>query len=760
MPDIKKIKLGNVTYDIVDGTHKNIIILEDNGSTTAGAWLAKTDRISAYVDGQLFLYRVTVAGASATTLNITGASGTALGAAAIYRTASAGTKLSTQYPVGAYVLLYYCKPSSGDGYFVVVNDYPTDNDKQTSATSIAKGTKLYLLGSKTQTSSGTTTYTYSQAYIGTDGCLYSNGDKVSIVGHDHDVTTANAAPNAHTHNVVVQGTTAAESQTAVAAATAIGVKSSSSAAPGGHAHNYDKATGITLTANASTATGRIKYVESITDTPPSLGGTTTFITGVNGGSGSLKSYDAATGGDAKTTSGRIPYVHSISAGSASGTGTGSAAPSGHKHSYSYKTYSLSGDGGSNAVKYMKVSTTAAGTGTVGISGGSGSLTNDGTSANGIKFVEAQGTFTAGTTPPKAATFSGTKTNALVTSATTKYAHWSAGSLPALTITTKTPHKITAWSAGTTPVQSAALGYTSTNSGNGSGTTGDLASYSAGVLTINKTVNSGSHTHTYDKANSAVTLTRGTAPSLTYEEVSIGSASGWSTGSLPSWSINTTSTNGTAVLTAVTKGDYTPGGTISFTAGTAPSMGAATTKYLKHSHTAASLTGTKTFATSGISSVGLSASDVSTDGPGYVESVINAAYSLVASDASGTTAANSGTAVSTISGVSYTAPAATTYYLDHTHTAASSSGSGTVTLSNGTTTATTKYLSAVPTHTSTASSANSGTNFNAATAVQITSTANVAPTAHTHGYGSATALTTDANSGTAVAAVTDVKPSTN
>lgn len=37
-----------------------------------------------------------------------------------------------------------------------------------------------------------------------------------------------------------------------------------------------------------------------------------------------------------------------------------------------------------------------------ISGGSGSLTSDTTSTNGIKYVEAQGTFSAGTTPPKSA----------------------------------------------------------------------------------------------------------------------------------------------------------------------------------------------------------------------------------------------------------------------------------------------------------------------------------------------------------------------
>ncbi len=36
MADIKKIKLGDTSYDVVDGVHKNVIILEDNSSGTAG----------------------------------------------------------------------------------------------------------------------------------------------------------------------------------------------------------------------------------------------------------------------------------------------------------------------------------------------------------------------------------------------------------------------------------------------------------------------------------------------------------------------------------------------------------------------------------------------------------------------------------------------------------------------------------------------------------------------------------------------------
>jgi hypothetical protein len=759
MPDIKKIKLGSITYDIVDGTHKNIIILEDNGSTAAGTWLAKTNRISAYEDGQLFIYRVTVAGASATTLNVTGANGSALGARGVFRGGGTSSKLTTQYAVGSQILLYFCKPkSTDDGYFVTINDYPADSDKKTSSGNTSS--KIFLIGATTQSSSGQTTYSHDTAYVGTDGCLYSGSTKVSVVGHIHDVTAASAAPNAHTHTVTVKGTTGANSGTAVAAATAVKVSSTSSVAPGGHTHTYDKATGVTLTANTEAASGRLTYVESVTHTKPSLSGTTTFIKSVSGGSGSLKAYDAETNGTVVDESGRIKYVDSITSGSAVGTGTGSAAPNGHTHSYARNTYSLTGSNTSHVARYLKATTTAASTGTVGISGGSGSLTNDGTSANGLEYVEKQGTFSAGTTPVASATFSGTKTTALVTSATSRYLHWEDGSLPTLTVTSTGVVTGVTFNAGTTPKSGATPNHTSTASGSATSTTGTIASYASGVLSINATTSVAGHTHTYDKTSS-ITLTAGTAPSLTTSTTNVGSASGWSAGSLPSLAINTTSTgNLSTIITGVTKGDYTPGGSISLTRGTAPSMGAATTKYLKHSHVAASLTGTKTFVTSAISGVSLAASTTSTDGPAYVQSMTNSNLALSKGNTEGATSgANNGTAVPTISGVSYTAPAATTYWLDHTHTPASGTN-GTVSLSQGSITTSTKYLSAVPTYTTTTSAANSGTNVNAATAVAVDTTANVAPAGHTHSYGSDTALTTSGNSGTAIAAVTEVKAATN
>lgn len=132
MANIKKIKLGDTTYDICDGINKNIIILSDNSSATAGTWLAKTNQISAYADGQLFMYKIAVAGASTTTLNITGSDGSALGAKNVYRYGT--TKLTTHYGVGQYILLTY---NSTNDCFRVVNDY--DSNTTYSNVSLGQG---------------------------------------------------------------------------------------------------------------------------------------------------------------------------------------------------------------------------------------------------------------------------------------------------------------------------------------------------------------------------------------------------------------------------------------------------------------------------------------------------------------------------------------------------------------------------------------------------------------------------------------------
>jgi hypothetical protein len=107
--------------------------------------------------------------------------------------------------------------------------------------------------------------------------------------------------------------------------------------------------------------------------------TTKAVTAINSGSGSFT----------PTTK----YLHKT---------TTNASPNAHTH-----TITVSGDTGKNSGTGVTVVT--------GISGGSGSLTNDGTSTNGIKYVESVSggsavsattkymKFSAGTTPKSSAT---------------------------------------------------------------------------------------------------------------------------------------------------------------------------------------------------------------------------------------------------------------------------------------------------------------------------------------------------------------------
>lgn len=135
-------------------------------STTAGTWTGTYDGITEYRDGLTVLYKINVEGVSGgTTLDING-----LGAKSVNRNAS--TAVTTMYPVGTVLMLTY----SGGAWLTA--DYDA-NTKNTAGTSNKVGTKMYLAGATSQTSSGTTTYTNKNVYIGTDNCLYSNGEKVA-----------------------------------------------------------------------------------------------------------------------------------------------------------------------------------------------------------------------------------------------------------------------------------------------------------------------------------------------------------------------------------------------------------------------------------------------------------------------------------------------------------------------------------------------------------------------------------------------------
>lgn len=146
---------------------QGVFYIEGTGGT-AGTWLGTHADITGYYDGLAVLYKVGIAGASGgTTLNING-----LGAASVLRNAS--TAVTTTYPVGTVLLLTY----SGGSWLVA--DYDA-NTKNSAGTSNKTAAKLYLVGGASQSSSGVTTYTNANCYIGTDNRLYSGGALVPNV---------------------------------------------------------------------------------------------------------------------------------------------------------------------------------------------------------------------------------------------------------------------------------------------------------------------------------------------------------------------------------------------------------------------------------------------------------------------------------------------------------------------------------------------------------------------------------------------------
>jgi hypothetical protein len=61
-----------------------------------------------------------------------------------------------------------------------------NTDKKTSSSN-KEDTKLFLVGAESQSTSGQTTYSNSNCYVGTDNCLYSGGSKV-LTGIPNDIS--------------------------------------------------------------------------------------------------------------------------------------------------------------------------------------------------------------------------------------------------------------------------------------------------------------------------------------------------------------------------------------------------------------------------------------------------------------------------------------------------------------------------------------------------------------------------------------------
>ena len=167
---------GSEAVNMEVGKKENSIFYIVGNSTTAGVWTGTSDEVTEYFDGLTILYKTNVEGISGgTTLDINN-----LGAMHVKRNAS--TAITTTYPVGSVIMFTY-STTDGVGYWLTA-DYDA-NTKTTTGASNKIATKLYLTGASSQTSSGTTTYSNENCYIGTDNRLYSNGE---VVPNISDIT--------------------------------------------------------------------------------------------------------------------------------------------------------------------------------------------------------------------------------------------------------------------------------------------------------------------------------------------------------------------------------------------------------------------------------------------------------------------------------------------------------------------------------------------------------------------------------------------
>lgn len=613
MADIKKIKLGSTEYDIVDAGAARIDHRHDNATSTADGFMSKEDKAN---HDKMW----TVWSADGTGDTLVNKVEEVLEVFENYPEAdNLVTVLATKSKVGhEHGVKTVNAAPQGHTHSITING--TTGENSGSAVTVATGTlNASGKGSTVVTGSSGTATVLTGVTADTDNFLKS------ISGGSGSLTSVDTQSTGDIKYVeAISNTAASASGTAKAGSET-------------HTHNYDKTTGVTLTANDATATGRIQYVQNISDDLGDL---------VSGATGDIK------------------YVESISSTKASASGTAKAGSETHTHTYDKAT---------------------------GVNLGSNT-----TSTDGVKYIEDV-THTA-------ATLSGTKT--FVTGVTEGSGGLASYDMPSV------GHVIIDNSTGQR------IPFVSSIS-----STGASANGTAEVLTGVKV----SSTDNFVK-----TVSGGSGSLEAYDKVEGGNK-------------QVSNGNRVPVVTFLTKSGYTPAGTVTvnLSSGTKPSLGNATTKYLSisadgttvgangtgsaapsgHTHTitvsgttgassatavkavtgyssfsGGSLTGTKTFNTDAIKSIG------GTKNYGFSTSTSNVMYS----------------------------PTVTNGVLSWSVTSASTQDAHTGTL------------------------ASTGTVGFTAASLGTASTADVTPAAHTHSYGSDAALTTGSNSGTAITALTGVQ----
>ena len=84
-------------------------------------------------------------------------------------------------------------------------DTDSNTDTKNTAGSTDTSSLIYLIGATSQ-AANPQTYSHNTAYVGTDGCLYSNSTKVSVEGHTQSYTTLTGSSTTANQAIVSSGT--------------------------------------------------------------------------------------------------------------------------------------------------------------------------------------------------------------------------------------------------------------------------------------------------------------------------------------------------------------------------------------------------------------------------------------------------------------------------------------------------------------------------------------------------------------------------
>lgn len=168
-----------------NGPTKSLTLLDESGNST--------------FPGQITASTFKGNGAAITSLNASNVASGTLSAARLPSVTRSNTT-STVSPAfsGSFSVLdsvttdSYGRVTAVNTKTVTIPANPNTDTKNT-AGSTNTSSKIFLIGATSQ-AANPQTYSHDTAYVGTDGCLYSNKTKVSVEGHKHGSVTAVTLP--------------------------------------------------------------------------------------------------------------------------------------------------------------------------------------------------------------------------------------------------------------------------------------------------------------------------------------------------------------------------------------------------------------------------------------------------------------------------------------------------------------------------------------------------------------------------------------